>query len=154
MSFYVQMVGEDEAGAFPARKSWLLGSDWTTSFGQSQQQCRYLEYTNTTADDLFGSPMPNITYDHSTYHTGYRYRGRNMASTFEGDAEAATLGAYNFFPNGHNLGIAITWADVNRDGASRVAATDPEVFKTCAYVPARTGVPRCELRPAGIGWLG
>ena len=51
-----------------------------------------------------------------------------MASTFEGDAEAATLGAYNFFPNGHNLGIAITWADVNRDGASRVVATDPEVF--------------------------
>lgn len=127
LSFYTQMMGEDEAGAFPARKSWLLGSDWTTSIGQSQQQW-YLEYTNTTADDLFGTAIPNIVYEHSIYKTGYRYRGRNMASTFDGDAEAATLGAYNFFPNGHNLGIAITWADVNRDGASRVAATDPEVF--------------------------
>lgn len=127
MSLYAQMMGEDEAGAFPARKSWLLGSDWTTSVGQSRQQW-YLEYTNTTADDFMGSAMPNISYEHHIYKTGYRYYGRNMASTYEGDAEAATLGAYNFYPNGHNLGLAITWADLNKDGNSRVAATNPEVF--------------------------
>lgn len=127
MGLYAQMMGEDEAGAFPARKSWLLGSDWTTSLGQSDQQW-YLEYTNTSADDLFGTAMPNISYEHSTYKTGYRYYGRNMASTYEGDAEAATLGAYNFFPSGHNLGIALTWAEVNKDGTQRIAATNPDVF--------------------------
>ncbi|WP_228128381.1 capsule assembly Wzi family protein [Marinobacter daepoensis] len=127
MSVYSQMVGEDEAGAFPARKSWLLGSDWTTSLGKSQQQW-YLEYTNTTADDFLGNAIPSIAYEHSTYQTGYRYYGRNMASTFEGDAEAATLGAYNFFPNGHNLSIALTWADLNTDSRSRVAKSNPSVF--------------------------
>lgn len=48
------------------------------------------ERLNTSADDLFGNAMPNISYEHSTYKTGYRYYGRNMASTYEGDAEAAT----------------------------------------------------------------
>ncbi|MBY5937651.1 capsule assembly Wzi family protein [Marinobacter nauticus] len=127
MSVYSQMMGEDEAGAFPARKSWLLGTDWTTSLGDSQQQW-YLEYTNTTADEFLGDAIPSITYEHSTYQTGYRYYGRNMASTFEGDAEAATLGAYNFFPNGHNLRVGLTWADLNTDGRSRVIASNSNVF--------------------------
>ena len=127
MSLYAQMMGEDEAGAFPAKKSWLLGSDWTTSFGRSQQQW-YLEYTNTAADDFLGDAAPNISYEHHIYKTGYRYYGRNMGSAFESDAEAISLGAYNFFPNGHNLNIALTWADLNTDGNSRVAATNPEVF--------------------------
>ncbi|MBY5961332.1 capsule assembly Wzi family protein [Marinobacter nauticus] len=127
MSVYSQMMGEDEAGAFPARKSWLLGTDWTTSLGDSRQQW-YLEYTNTTADDFLGDAIPSITYEHSTYQTGYRYYGRNMASTFEGDAEAASLGAYNFFPNGHNLRVGLTWADLNNDSRSRVVTRNPKVF--------------------------
>lgn len=127
MSVYSQMMGEDEAGAFPARKSWLLGTDWTTSLGDSQQQW-YLEYTNTTADDFLGDAIPSITYEHSTYQTGYRYYGRNMASTLEGDAEAASLGAYNFFPNGHNLRVGFTWADLNTDSRSRVVTSNPKLF--------------------------
>jgi hypothetical protein len=97
MSFYAQMMGEDEAGAFPARKSWLLGTDWATAFANHEQQW-YLEYINTSADGLFGKAMPNIIYEHSTYNSGYRYRGRNMAAWVDGDAESVTLGGHNFSP--------------------------------------------------------
>ncbi|BFN13720.1 capsule assembly Wzi family protein [Marinobacter sp. RI1] len=153
MSVYSQMMGEDEAGAFPARKSWLLGSDWTTSLGGSQQQW-YLEYTNTTADDFLGDAIPSITYEHSTYQTGYRYYGRNMASTFEGDAEAASLGTYNFFPNGHNLSVVITWADLNKDESSRVAATDPTVFYNVPTVQQEVVLLDISYgRPLFGGWL-
>ncbi|KAE8544183.1 capsule assembly Wzi family protein [Marinobacter nauticus] len=153
MSVYSQMMGEDEAGAFPARKSWLLGTGWTTRLGDSQQQW-YLEYTNTTADDFLGDAIPSITYEHSTYQTGYRYYGRNMASTFEGDAEAATLGAYNFFPNGHNLGVVITWADLNKDGGSRVAATNPAVFYNVSTVQQEVVLLDIRYgRPLFGGWL-
>lgn len=127
MGIYGQMMGEDEAGAFPARKSWLFGADWTSSFGQSEQQW-YAEYLNTLADDFMGDAMPDISYEHSRYRTGYRYYGRNMATSLEGDAEAITLGGYNFFPGGSNLGASITLADLNVDGNQRTQVTTDDVF--------------------------
>lgn len=132
MGLYTQMMGEDEAGAFPARKSWLLGLDWTTGFLNTDQQW-FLEYANTTADDLFGDAMPNITYNHFNYNTGYRHHGRNFASTFEGDAEAISLGAFQFFDNGDNLSATISYAEVNSDGAVRTVMPDPNVQY---FVPA------------------
>ncbi|WP_339799015.1 capsule assembly Wzi family protein [uncultured Marinobacter sp.] len=127
MSVYGQMMGEDEAGAFPGRKSWLFGTDWTSSFGASDQQW-FAEYANTVADDFMGDAMPNISYEHSRYRTGYRYYGRNMAASIEGDAEAITLGGYNFFPNGSNLGASLTLADLNIDGSNSTVVTTNDVF--------------------------
>jgi len=133
MGIYTQMMGEDEAGAFPARKSWLFGSDWTSSlFSQDQQW--FLEYANTLADDVLGDPMPNITYDHFRYQTGYHYYGRSMGASIDGDAEALTLGVFNFFHDGSNLGISLTAARLNKDGAQGAKVTDTSVF---AYLPTK-----------------
>ncbi len=133
MGFYTQMMGEDEAGAFPARKSWLFGSDWTSSLFSHDQQW-FLEYANTLADDVLGDPMPNITYDHFQYQTGYHYYGRSMGASVDGDAEAVTLGVFNFFPDGSNLGINLTAARLNKDGVTGAKVTDSSVF---AYLPTR-----------------
>lgn len=153
MSFYAQMLGEDEAGAFPAKKSWLLGTDWTTQIGQSDQQW-YAEYINTLADDLTGGTEPNVTYEHSIYNTGYRYRGRTPGASLEGDAEAVTLGTYNFFADGRNLGLSLTLAELNKDGITRAVVTDDEVFfnvptenQTVAITNIRYGTP------LALGWL-
>jgi capsule assembly protein Wzi len=127
MGIYAQMMGEDEAGAFPARKSWLLGADWTTQLISADQQW-FIEYTNTLADDFLGDAMPNITYDHSRYNSGYRYYGRSMAASFDGDAEAVTLGALNFLDNGTNLTAKVTYARLNKDGGNRAIVTNEEIF--------------------------
>jgi len=127
MSLYAQMLGEDEAGLFPSRKSWLLGTDWTTAIGSSEQQW-FLEYLNTTVDDLLGDGRANVTYEHSVYNSGYRYYGRSMGASLEGDAEAMVLGGYNFFANGNNLGASLTYAKLNKDGTSRGTTVDPDVF--------------------------
>ena len=127
MGVYGQMMGEDEAGAFPARKSWLLGTDWTTQLLSSDQQW-FVEYSNTLADDFLGNAMPNITYDHSRYRSGYRYKGRNVASTFDGDAETLTLGVFNFFPDGRNLSASLGYLDLNKDGGNRAVITDNDIF--------------------------
>jgi len=129
MGLYAQMMGEDEAGAFPARKSWLLGTDWTTQLFEADQQW-FIEYTNTLADDFMGDAMPNITYDHSRYRSGYRYYGRSMAASFDGDAEAVTLGAFNFFDNGTNLSAKVTYARLNKDGGNRTVITSEDIFYT------------------------
>ncbi|PHQ27560.1 hypothetical protein CLH62_04195 [Marinobacter guineae] len=129
MGVYAQMMGEDEAGAFPARKSWLLGADWTTQLLKADQQW-FVEYTNTLADDVLGEAMPNITYDHSRYRSGYRYYGRSMAGSFDGDAEAVTLGAFNFFDDGTNLSAKITYARLNKDGVNRTVTPNQDIFYT------------------------
>jgi len=153
MSLYAQMLGEDEAGLFPSRKSWLLGTDWTTAIGSSEQQW-YLEYLNTTADDLLGDDRANVTYEHSVYQSGYRYYGRSMGASLEGDAEAVVLGGYNFFANGNNLGASLTYAKLNKDGGSRGSTIEPDVFynilakdQTVAIATASYGMP------AFYGWL-
>ncbi|WP_166253996.1 capsule assembly Wzi family protein [Marinobacter salicampi] len=127
MGLYAQMMGEDEAGAFPARKSWLFGADLTSQWFAADQQW-FAEYINTIADDLISDPLPNITYEHSIYQRGYRYYGRSLAASLDGDAEAVTLGGFHFFNNGSNLGAALTFARLNTDGATRTAVTDESIF--------------------------
>ena len=139
MGLYAEMMGEDEAGAFPARKSWLLGADWTSQWFNSDQQW-FVEYTNTLADDFLGNAMPNISYEHSRYRTGYRYYGRNMATSFEGDAEAVTLGAYHFLSDGSNITAKASYAELNKDGASRVVTPNSKVFYTTPVESQKVGI--------------
>lgn len=127
VGLYTQMMGEDEAGAFPARKSWLFGLDWTTQWAEGDQQW-FLEYSNTLADDFLGDAMPNISYDHFRYQTGYQYYGRNMASSFDGDAKSTTLGAFHFFDDGSNLTASFSIAELNADGSNRTGPGPDDVF--------------------------
>jgi len=123
---YAQMMGEDEAGSFPGKKSWLFGLDWTTSLFGSDQQW-FAEYVNTLADDFLGDALPNISYEHFNYRTGYRYYGRNMAASVDGDAIATTLGVYHFLPQGTTFSASLTYAELNRDGVSRAVRPNPKV---------------------------
>lgn len=153
MGIYAQMMGEDEAGAFPARKSWLVGADWTTQLLDADQQW-FLEYTNTLADDFLGDAMPNITYDHSRYRSGYRYYGRSMAASFDGDSEAVTLGAFNFFDNGAYVSTKVTYARLNKEGVSRTVVPSDDIFYTVPAVDQ--DVAMLDLgygRPLLNGWL-
>ena len=139
MGLYAQMMGEDEAGAFPARKSWLMGIDWTTQLFEADQQW-FVEYTNTLADDFLGDAMPNITYDHSRYNSGYRYYGRSMGASFDGDAEAVTLGAFNFLDNGTNLSAKITYARLNKEGGIRTEVPNEDIFYTVSEVDQNVAI--------------
>ena len=51
MGLYAQMMGEDEAGYLPSRKSWLFGVDWTSQLLRSDQQW-FVEFTNTLTATL------------------------------------------------------------------------------------------------------
>ena len=105
-----------------------LGREATQLFEANQQW--FVEYTNTLADDFLGDAMPNITYDHSRYRSGYRYYGRNMAASADGDSEVVTLGAFSFFDNGANLNAKVTYARLNKDGGNRAVITNEDIFYT------------------------
>lgn len=127
MGLYAQMMGEDEAGYLPSRKSWLFGVDWTSQFLRADQQW-FVEFTNTLAEDLIGDPRPDYAYDHFNYTTGYQYYGRAFGSTFDADAEALSLGLLNFMQDGSNLTATFTYANLNKDGGNRVSQPNDDIF--------------------------
>ncbi len=123
LGLYVQQMGEDEAGGMPAKKSWLLGVDWTSNFAAADQQW-YLEYANTLTDSLFGDVVPNVSYQHGIYASGYRYYGRSMGASIDSDAEALSLGFWHFMRNGHNLGVNLSRLHLNQRGDVGVVVSD------------------------------
>lgn len=125
-SFYGQMMGEDEAGGFPARKSWLFGIDATTTLWGREQRW-FLEGADTLADNLFGSPMEDISYEHRVYRTGYRYKGRNIAATIDSDSQIVTLGYFDFLGNGTTVGASVSYIDFTGNPSTRVTVPDPRV---------------------------
>ncbi|MBZ2168436.1 capsule assembly Wzi family protein [Marinobacter sp. F4216] len=119
VGLYAHVVGDDEAGYLPSRKIYQFGLDWTTAFGGAEQQW-FLEGVDTmTEGGLGGEPRPNYAYEHHTYKSGFRYLGRNIASTFDSDARALTIGMFHFFDEANYWNANITYAELNRDGRSR-----------------------------------
>ncbi|WP_246128585.1 capsule assembly Wzi family protein [Pleionea sediminis] len=94
-SFYLQTVGEDEAGYAPSKKSWLYGVNFQLSVGGNPLSVN-LEYTDTSVDGDGNIPGEefsgyNVLYEHSLYRHGYRYRGRSIGSTIDNDSKMTSL---------------------------------------------------------------
>jgi hypothetical protein len=118
LGVYGQLIGEDEAGYLPSKHTWLGGVDWRfPHFGG--RGLLYLEATDTTAGAFSGDEHYNTAFEHGTYQTGWRYRGRPLASTWGGDARVATLGLRDIRPDDATVGIMISRASFNRDARMR-----------------------------------
>lgn len=126
IGFYGQLTGDDEASGLPSKYAGLAGIDWATSFaGYSQRWI--VEGTNTVAGGWFGEDRLLTTYEHSTYGTGLRYQGRNVASTWDRDADVLTVGAMQFFNNGHEVSLNYSNAELNQAGTLRPASLSPSL---------------------------
>ena len=122
--FYGQFMGEDEAGGLPSKFSALVGFDALTGIGSGSQRF-FLEGTDTVAGRAISEARFNTAYEHGTYRSGFRYYGRSLASTFESDARALTLGGQQFFRNGMVFTASVTTATLNAEGGKR-AQVQPE----------------------------
>ncbi|MEP2590870.1 MAG: capsule assembly Wzi family protein, partial [Marinobacter sp.] len=122
VGFYGQMMGEDEAGYLPSKYSALVGLDALTGIGAGSQRF-FLEGTDTVAGRAVSDARLNTAYEHGTYRSGFRYYGRNIASTFEGDARALTLGVQQFFRNGAVLTASATSVTLNAEGGKSAQVT-------------------------------
>lgn len=115
---YGQFMGEDEAGGLPSKFSSLAGLDMVTGMGQGSQRF-FLEATETVAGSWFSERRFNAMYEHTVYESGFRYHGRNLASTWEGDARAFTLGIQQYFRDGVTFALHLTQATLNQGGVIR-----------------------------------
>ena len=114
-ALYAQTIGEDEAGYMPARRTHQLGFDFAQALSAGDFLKLNFEYTNTTAD-AFKDVIPNITYEHSVYTSGYRYRGRVLGATFDNDSEVITLTSAYQQNNGKLSELSLNYMKLNEDG--------------------------------------
>ncbi|WP_323772715.1 capsule assembly Wzi family protein [Alcanivorax sp.] len=122
LGIYGQFMGEDEAGGLPSKLSSLAGIDMVTGWGNGSQRF-FVEATDTVAGSWISDRRYGVMYEHSTYRSGFRYHGRNLASTWEGDAQAVTLGIQQFFRNDIAVALSLSQATLNEKGGTRAVVT-------------------------------
>jgi len=94
-AFYSQMIGEDASSRVPAAYLGLFGVESWGDLGDSGASWRaHIEFARTTAN-LFSGDFHrlNAAYTHGVFRSGYRYYGRSIGHSIDGDGQAIALGA-------------------------------------------------------------
>ncbi|WP_290593959.1 MULTISPECIES: capsule assembly Wzi family protein [unclassified Ketobacter] len=117
VGLYSQWIGEDESGGTPSRFSMLIGADASIILTGIHHRI-YLEFSDTTAEGFKGgdSARPNISYEHSIYKNGYRYRIRSIASATDNDTRMLTLAHDLHLNDDQQISWSLAKVEVNRDG--------------------------------------
>ncbi len=99
-ALYTQWIGEDENGFLPTQWMGQFGGEIWGNFGGLGSYRAFLEWTDSTCDftlyrNIRGDHDPangGCAYNHNTYTTGYRYRGRAIGHSTDSDSSVFTLG--------------------------------------------------------------
>ncbi len=90
---YGQFIGEDEAGGLPSRFIGLAGVELWGGWGSRGASYRlHVESADTTAGFYTSTPLYNYAYEHGIYQSGYRYYGRSIGHSLDGDGRMTSVG--------------------------------------------------------------
>jgi hypothetical protein len=125
-ALYGQMIGEDEAGALPSKFLGLFGIEHWGSIGVGSYRL-HLEYVDTACDFSRANPQFDCAYESSIYTVGYRFRGRSIGESMDGDGRLTTLNAMYVSSDGKSWELRARDGKLNRD-----ATATPELGHTRA----------------------
>jgi len=133
-ALYTQWIGEDEGGGLPAKYAGQFGVETWGGIEQLGTYRVYLEWADTMCNFALykGSDkvVPNCEYNNGIYKTGYRYRGRSLAQSFDNDASIFTLGMLLNDNRNNSWLLKLGYGNLNRKG-------DPDARNTVAQVKTR-----------------
>jgi len=113
-AIYAQAIGEDEAGGFPSRYLGQIGIE-TSGFFRNRWSYRWFaEWAGTSCDIVKSEPGFGCAYNHTIYETGYRYRGRAIGHSAEGDAQIVSSGLIFVRDDETQWSVLIRTGDLNR----------------------------------------
>jgi hypothetical protein len=118
-TIYGQFSAEDTGDFFFTAMSFLYGASLWGGLGDAGALWRLTaEYSDTKAVRNLGITNFNITYNHATYRSGYRYRGRALGHSLEGDSRLFSLVGTLTDLRDWTYRLAYHYAEINRDGSS------------------------------------
>ena len=157
LAIYMQWIAEDTRKTGSQLHQWLeqIGVEYWGSIGDASHRT-YIEVADSTARlGAFGegSHLPNSAYNHSIYQTGYRYNGRSIGHSMDGDGLSFSLGSTLVQSAGHTWNLSLRHMEINRAGSpdSRhtLSATPQELIDIQISYERHTAFGRIY---AGIGY--
>jgi hypothetical protein len=117
LALYAQAIGEDEAGFMPSKYLGLFGAEtWGEWRGGTWRA--HVEYADTACDFLSSPPEFGCAYESGIYTDGYRYRGRALGHSIDGDGESIGVGGILVDQSGREWRALARNVKLNRAGAA------------------------------------
>jgi len=119
-AIYAQLIGEDESRRFPIQYMGLFGGEIWGGWGDSGASWRlHVEYADTAAHLLGGTLRNrNVAYEHSVYRSGFRYFGRSLGHSIDGDGRSYSVGGVFVTAEGSTWEMLGRRIEVNRDSSN------------------------------------
>lgn len=108
MGMYAQYIGEDEAGGLPAKKMYLAGVDYSSSYNNMPFQL-YTEW----ADTRTNGKAQGISYNHTNYTSGFYQHGYPLAHAMGGDGQMISMGGDIRFDRLNRVNARVMFAKLN-----------------------------------------
>ena len=108
LGVYAQYVGEDEAGGLPAKKMYLAGVDYSSSYQNMPYQL-YSEW----ADTRTNGKAQGISYNHSVYTDGFYQHGYPLAHALGGDGQMISVGGDIRFDRMNRVNARVLFTKLN-----------------------------------------
>ena len=111
-SFYGQYIGEDGTDYWPWRTFYSLGTEFIY-LENGKLRSLVIEYIDTYYE---GANMgTNFIYEHSSYTSGYRYKGTPLGAFIDGDSNYAHISFNGEINNFTNLEFSVLYGNLNKD---------------------------------------
>jgi hypothetical protein len=108
IAIHAQEIGEDNSSSgIPERYLGQFGGETWFMLRTGSVLRAHIEYANTSCKWYSAGLEPNCAYTQGIFFGGYRYRGRNIGHTSDGDSETTSVGMSLTRPSGSR--IAAQW---------------------------------------------
>ena len=126
-SFYGQYIGEDGTDYWPWRTFYLAGTEFIF-LKDDKLNSVVIEYIDTFYMGNEGNA--NFTYEHTSYTSGYRYRGSPLGAFIDGDSNYIHLSVNSEINNLTKIEFSLFYGNLNKDksGAENSWGTTNEDF--------------------------
>jgi hypothetical protein len=121
LALYMQWTAEDTRDTGASLHQWLrqVGVEYWGTIGDASHRT-HIEVGDTLArlgGIGEGSKVPNSAYNHSIFQTGYRYNGRSIGHSMDGDGLSYSLGSTLVQSAGHTWNLSLRYMEINRAGS-------------------------------------
>ncbi|ENX26274.1 MULTISPECIES: capsule assembly Wzi family protein [Acinetobacter] len=148
MGIYAQYVGEDEAGGLPAKKMYLAGVDYSSSYNNMPFQL-YTEW----ADTRTNGKVQGISYNHHVYTDGFYQHGYPLAHAMGGDGQMLSVGGDIRLDSLNRLNARVLLAELNKSNrATNLAFPQQDELKALDLTWTHYLRPDIPLKLNG--WVG
>ena len=111
-SIYGQYIGEDGTDYWPWRTFYSLGSEWVFQ-KKGLFRSVSLEYYDTF---YYGEDIgDNVIYEHSSYLTGYRFKGSPIGAFIDGDSEYINLSVQSEMNEKNSFKLSFVYGDFSKE---------------------------------------